>query len=46
MITKIASIPRKSSGYLFAESVFYEQFNQVEFFFEDEKKGGVVLYNC
>jgi hypothetical protein len=32
------SIPKKSTGYLFAESVFYEQFNKVEFFFEDEKK--------
>lgn len=38
MITESISIPKKSDGYLFAESVFFEQFNKVEFFFEDQKK--------
>src|SRR6476620_3681297 len=38
MISKKESIPRKTESYLFAESVFFEQFNKVEFFFEDEKR--------
>lgn len=37
-MTDAFSIPRKSSNYLFAESVFFEQFNKVEFFYEDNKR--------
>jgi hypothetical protein len=38
MITIEQSIPRKSADYLLAESVFYEQFNEVQFYFEDNRK--------
>jgi hypothetical protein len=34
-MTPEESIPTRSSGYLYAQSIFYEQFNDIEFFVED-----------
>jgi hypothetical protein len=38
MITVNQSIPKKTAQYLSAQSVFYEQFNEVQFYFEDAQK--------
>lgn len=35
MITESESIPRKSPAYLFGESMFFQQFNEVDFYVED-----------
>jgi hypothetical protein len=36
MVTKDESLPAKSRSYLYAESVFFVQFNEVDFYVEDE----------
>jgi hypothetical protein len=36
MITPEESIPRKSNSYLFGQSAFFRQFNDIDFYVEDE----------
>lgn len=38
MISAEESIPQKSEGYLYGQSVFFVQFNEVDFFVEDEEQ--------
>ena len=36
MVNLEESVPQKSESYLNAQSVFFVQFNEIEFYFEDE----------
>ncbi len=38
MVDSEQSFPRKSRNYLYAQSVFFTQFNDVDFYIEDERK--------
>jgi Protein of unknown function (DUF4435) len=44
MVTPDDSVPQKSNGYLYAQSVFFVQFNDVDFYVEDSERES--LYFC